>query len=31
MFLAKGLMLTAGLYAVMIGLAVIGYRDWRKS
>lgn len=31
MFLAKGLMLTAGLYAMMIGLAVIGYRDWRKS
>lgn len=30
MFVAKGLMLTAGLYAVMIGLAVIGYRDWRK-
>ncbi|MFV0921977.1 nicotinamide riboside transporter PnuC [Sphingomonas parapaucimobilis] len=31
MFVFKGLMLTAGLYAVMIGLAVIGYRDWRKT
>ena len=31
MFIVKGLMLTAGLYAVMIGLAVIGYRDWRTS
>lgn len=31
MFLFKGLMLTAGLYAVMIGLAVIGYRDWRAA
>ena len=30
LFVAKGLMLTAGLYAVMIGLAVIGYRDWRR-
>lgn len=30
MFVAKGLVLTAGLYAVMIGLAVIGYRDWRN-
>lgn len=29
MFLFKGLMLTAGLYAVMIGLAVIGFRRWR--
>lgn len=29
MFVVKGLMLTAGLYAVMIGLAVAGYREWR--
>lgn len=29
MFVTKGLMLTAGLYAVMIGLAVAGYREWR--
>ena len=28
MFVAKGLMLTAGLYAAMIVLAVIGYRRW---
>ena len=28
MFTFKGLMLTAGLYAVMIGLAVMGYRQW---
>jgi len=31
MFVFKGLMLTAGLYAVMIGLAVIGYRAWRQA
>ncbi|MDQ1231117.1 nicotinamide riboside transporter PnuC [Sphingomonas sp. SORGH_AS_0879] len=31
MFVFKDLMLTAGLYAVMIGLAVIGYRDWRRA
>ncbi|WP_343528999.1 nicotinamide riboside transporter PnuC [Sphingomonas sp.] len=31
MFLFKGLLLTAGLYAAMIGLAVIGYRDWRRT
>ena len=31
MFVFKGLMLTAGLYAVMIGLAVIGYRDWLET
>ena len=31
MFVFKGLLLTSGLYAVMIGLAVIGYRDWRKA
>ncbi len=30
MFVVKGLILTAGLYAVMIGLAVIGYRKWRQ-
>lgn len=31
MFLVKGLTLTAGLYAAMIALAVIGYRQWRKA
>ena len=31
MFLVKGLTLTAGLYAAMIMLAVIGYRQWRKA
>ncbi|GGE96801.1 nicotinamide riboside transporter PnuC [Sphingomonas prati] len=31
MFVVKGLMLTAGLYAVMIGLAMIGYRGWRQA
>ena len=31
MFLVKGLTLTAGLYAAMIVLAVIGYRQWRKA
>jgi nicotinamide mononucleotide transporter len=31
MFLVKGLMLTAGLYAVMICLAVIGYRGWQRA
>lgn len=30
MFVVKGLTLTAGLYAAMIALAVIGYRRWRK-
>ncbi len=30
MFVFKGLILTAGLYAVMIGLAVMGYREWRQ-
>jgi nicotinamide mononucleotide transporter len=29
MFVVKGLLLTAGLYAVMVGLAVAGYRAWR--
>lgn len=31
MFLYKGLLPTAGLYAAMIVLAVIGYRRWRKA
>ncbi|RZM10634.1 MAG: nicotinamide riboside transporter PnuC [Sphingomonas sp.] len=31
MFLVKGLTLTAGLYAAMILLAVIGYRRWRRA
>ena len=31
MFLVKGLALTAGLYAAMIVLAVIGYRQWRRA
>ena len=31
MFVFKGLMLTAGLYAVMIGLAVMGYKSWRQA
>ncbi|NUP72136.1 MAG: nicotinamide mononucleotide transporter [Gemmatimonadaceae bacterium] len=31
MFLFKGLYLTAGLYAVFLGLAVRGYLDWRRS
>jgi len=31
MFIFKGLMLTAGLYAAMIGLAVMGYREWRRA
>jgi nicotinamide mononucleotide transporter len=31
MFCFKGLMLTAGLYAAMIVLAVIGYRRWRSA
>jgi nicotinamide mononucleotide transporter len=31
MFVVKGLIPTAGLYAVMIGLAVMGYREWRPS
>ncbi|MDH7639995.1 nicotinamide riboside transporter PnuC [Sphingomonas oryzagri] len=30
MFVFKGLILTAGLYAAMIVLAVIGYRRWRR-
>jgi nicotinamide mononucleotide transporter len=31
MSLSQGLMLTAGLYAVYIGLALLGFRDWRRS
>jgi nicotinamide mononucleotide transporter len=31
MFLFKGLYLTAGLYAVFLGLAIRGYLDWRRS
>lgn len=31
MSLSRGLTLTAGLYAVYIGLAVLGFRDWRRS
>lgn len=31
MFVFKDLWLTAGLYAAMIGLAVIGYRNWQRA
>jgi nicotinamide mononucleotide transporter len=31
MFVFKGLTLTAGLYALFIVLAVIGWRDWRRA
>ena len=31
MFVFKGLMLTSGLYAAMIVLAVIGYRGWQRA
>jgi nicotinamide mononucleotide transporter len=31
MSLSQGLTLTAGLYAVYIGLALLGFRDWRRS
>ena len=31
MFVYKGLFLTAGLYAVFLFLAVLGYRGWRRS
>ncbi|NUQ11829.1 MAG: nicotinamide mononucleotide transporter [Gemmatimonadaceae bacterium] len=31
MFIARQLYPTAALYAVFLGLAVIGYRDWRRS
>ena len=30
LFVAKGLLPTAGLYAVMIGLAAVGYRGWQR-
>jgi len=28
---SEGLTLTAGLYAVYVGLALLGFRDWRRS
>ena len=31
MSLSQGLTLTAGLYAVYVGLALLGFRDWRSS
>jgi nicotinamide mononucleotide transporter len=31
MGLSQGLRLTAGLYAIYVGLALLGYRDWRRS
>jgi len=31
MSLSQGLALTSGLYLVYIALAVLGYRDWRRS
>ena len=31
MSLSQGLVLTAGLYAAYVGLAVVGFRDWRRS
>ncbi len=31
MFVVKGLMLTAGLYAAMILLALLGYRQWQAA
>jgi nicotinamide mononucleotide transporter len=31
MALSQGLMLTAGLYVVYVGLALLGFRDWRRS
>ncbi|MGU7774173.1 nicotinamide riboside transporter PnuC [Burkholderia sp. MR1-5-21] len=31
MFVIKELYLTAGLYALFIGLAVVGWRDWRRT
>jgi nicotinamide mononucleotide transporter len=31
MFLHQGLFATAGLYAVFLALAVLGFRDWRRS
>jgi len=29
--LTQGLALTSGLYVIYVGLALIGYRDWRRS
>ena len=31
MSLSQGLVLTAGLYGVYVGLALLGFRDWRRS
>jgi nicotinamide mononucleotide transporter len=31
MFLHQGLFATAGLYAVFLALAVLGFRDWSRS
>jgi nicotinamide mononucleotide transporter len=31
LFCYKSLYLTAGLYAVFLGLAVVGFREWRRS
>lgn len=31
MFIYKGLCLTAGLYAIFLGLAVLGWVQWRRS
>jgi nicotinamide mononucleotide transporter len=31
MGVTRGLDLTAGLYAIYIGLALVGFRDWRRS
>jgi nicotinamide mononucleotide transporter len=31
MFVIKSLWLTAGLYAAMVGLAVLGYRRWQQA
>jgi nicotinamide mononucleotide transporter len=31
MSLSQGLALTGGLYAVYVGLALLGFRDWRRS
>ena len=31
MGLSQGLTLTAGLYGIYVGLALLGFRDWRRS
>jgi len=31
LFINRGLPLTAALYTVFLGLAVLGYRQWRTS